>query len=334
MSGYQIDELAFDGHAALRLRAPDGTQVVLARRGATVLSIRVPGEQGMHELADSYVDGADFDSLKGSRFAIMAPFANRIDKARYRFGGKTYDMQPGVDEGKRAIRHGFVRDALFELESTQADAEQAKVVLRFDGIRPGAFDGYPFAIDLRVSFTLREGALSLSVDMHNTGDESAPCFFGWHPYLRPGSTPVDSWVLAVPAEKGVRTDEALLPLPGEAAYVALDDWPERDYRGGDVIGERHIDAGFVDLIPDAEGCVRSQLTDPASGRSITMWQHSGVALMFTGDTLSRDPRTSVAMEPMQSMTNAFNREDCVDEITLAAGARHVYHCGLAWSGGQ
>lgn len=331
MSGYQIEETVFDGHPALRLHAPDGGEVWIARRGATVLRITTPSADGRHEWADGYRDGADFESLKGSRFAIMVPFANRIDQARYTFEGHPYDMQPGV-EASRGIRHGFVRDAMFQLLSAQADEAQARVVLAYDGIRPQRHPGYPFAIDVRVTFTLREGALDLLVEMHNVGDSAAPCFFGWHPYLRPGrQTRPDAWALSVPARYSVRVDADLLPLPGERAYVPLDDCPALDFREAAAIGSRRIDAAFAGLLPDADGCVRTRLRDPVGGGEVTMWQHSGVALVFTGDTLSRDPRSSVALEPMQAMTNAFNRDDSADTVTLAAGERRAYHCGLAWT---
>jgi aldose 1-epimerase len=70
------------------------------------------------------------------------------------------------------------------------------------------------------------------------------------------------------------------------------------------------------------------LRDPASGLRISMWQERGVVLVFTADTVSRDVRRAVAMEPMESMSNAFNRTDCADAIRLEPGAERVFRCGV------
>jgi aldose 1-epimerase len=50
--------------------------------------------------------------------------------------------------------------------------------------------------------------------------------------------------------------------------------------------------------------------------------------VFTGDTLQRDARRSVALEPMECMANAFNRPEWSDEIRLEPGAERVYRCGV------
>jgi aldose 1-epimerase len=63
-----------------------------------------------------------------------------------------------------------------------------------------------------------------------------------------------------------------------------------------------------------------------------VWQERGVMHVFTGDTLQRDARRSVALEPMECMANAFNRPEWSDEIRLETGAERVYRCGLEPSG--
>jgi aldose 1-epimerase len=51
-------------------------------------------------------------------------------------------------------------------------------------------------------------------------------------------------------------------------------------------------------------------------------------LAFTADTVTRDVRRSVALEPMESMSNAFNRPDCADAIRLEPGAEREFRCGV------
>jgi aldose 1-epimerase len=302
--------------------------VRIARRGATVLNIEVSVNGALLDLAAGYRDAGELDTRPGSRFAIMLPFANRIADARYSFDGQPQDLQPGVPPAQRASRHGFVRGTDFEIAELGADADGAYVTMATDSIRPGVYPGYPHALDLAVRYRLQADGLALEVHMRNVGDEAAPCFFGWHPYFRLGDTPVDSWELQVPATDTIRTDAQSIPLPGASANVPLAQAPDLDYRKPRAIGTQKLDNGFAGLVPDADGRIRTHMRDPASGVGVAMWQEHGIALVFSADTVSRDVRRAVALEPMESYADAFNRPDCAAAIRLEAGAERRYRCGV------
>ncbi|GLQ88928.1 aldose 1-epimerase [Dyella flagellata] len=329
MSGFGIDETQWGSHDMFVLRdGQRGRCARVARRGANLVSLEQVVGDVTHTLVDGYRDAEELVRCPSSRSAIMAPFANRIADARYTFDGKTHDMQPGV-EAQRGIRHGFVRSLDFELVSANADGDRAQLTLGTSVIRPGAFPGYPFAIDLAVTYTLDASGLSLAVSMRNVGNEAAPCFFGWHPYFRFDGSELDSWELQIPATRLVRTSPELIPLPGQDAFQPLEQAPkELDFRQPRPIGAVKIDHAFAGLVHDADGRVRTRLRDPASGLRLSMWQEHGVVLVFTADTVSRDVRRSVALEPMESMSNAFNRTDCADTIRLEPGAERVFRCGV------
>lgn len=305
-----------------------GRRVRIACRGATVMSLEQAWQGGMLDLADGYRDAGELDTRPSSRFAVMVPFANRIADARYVFDGVARDLQPGVEGAQRAARHGFVRGVDFELRDVQADALGAQASFHTQHIRPGVHPGYPFAIDLTVTYVLNAQGLELHAQMRNVGGTAAPCFFGWHPYFRLGDTPVDSWELQVPATTLVRTNADYIPLDGRAAQVSLDDAPEVDFRASQAIGTRELNHAFANLQADADGRARTRLRDPSTGLALALWQESGVMLAFTADTVTRDVRRSVALEPMESWSNAFNRADCADAIRLAPGASRTYRCGV------
>ncbi|HEX7341926.1 MAG TPA: aldose epimerase [Rhodanobacteraceae bacterium] len=306
-----------------------GTSVRLARRGATLLQYEVPVDGRLHDLADGYTGADELERRHGSRFAIMLPFANRVADGRYRFAGSEHDLQPGVAADRRGIMHGFLRDTEFELIAEDADDTGASVRLGSNAIGPGTYPGYPFALELDVAFTLHAGGLDLEVTMCNVGDTAAPCFFGWHPYLRLREDGIDACELKLPARQAIVTDVALVPLPGEAAFRSLDACPELDFRDWRRIGNTVLDQGFADPVADADGRIRSQLRDPDSGLAVAMWQESGVTIAYTADTLGGAAvRRSIAIEPMQAMTDAFNRPDCAETITLAPGAERRFRCGL------
>ncbi|HET6632905.1 MAG TPA: aldose epimerase [Rhodanobacteraceae bacterium] len=316
----------FDGRPVVVLcDEAQGRRVRIACRGATLLNFEVSHAGSRHDLADGYRSGDEIDAHPGSRFAVMCPFANRIADARYRFDGEEHDLQPGVPEGQRGIMHGLVREAEFDIETLEHDAASASTTLATTiAPRPG----YPFTIELAVCFRLGAGGLSLEACMRNRGQRPAPCFFGWHPYLRLGGASVNRWQLQLAARQAIQTDARLIPLPGDAARVALDTVaPAMDFRRARAIGDAELDQGYAGREADADGRLRSILSDPASGLAVAMWQARGVTLVYTADTVQR-PRQSVALEPMEAMTDAFNRADCADAIRLEPGAERRFRCGI------
>jgi aldose 1-epimerase len=330
MNVFSIELEQLGSHDVLVLRDVErGRCVRVARRGAALIGLEQAVDGGVRQLADGYRDAAEVESRPSSRFAIMAPFANRIADARYRFDGHAYDLQPGVEGAQRAARHGFVRGVDFDVALQHVDEAGAHVTFATSVIRPGKFDGYPFAIDVVVTYTLDASGLTLQAGLRNVGDTAAPCFFGWHPYFRVGDGDIDAWELTIPAATLVRTDADFIPLPGAQAYQPLDEAPrELDFRQAKPIGATEINHGYANLARDADGRARTTLRDPASGMRIHVWQERGVMLAFTADTVTRDVRRAVALEPMESMSDAFNRPDCAAAIRLEPGAERLFRCGV------
>ncbi len=298
----------------------------IALRGAALLSFEVPLGGASYDLADGHRSAAEIIDRPGSRFAIMVPFAGRIADARYEFDGHPQDLQPGVVGAQRASRHGFVRDADFQIGSVAADDQSASLRLTTSSIRPQP--GYPHAIDLALIFTLDEGGLTLEARMRNVGDTAAPCFFGWHPYFRLADSTVNGWQLKIPAQTLISTDAALIALPGDAAYVPLEKARAFDFRQWRDIGDCVLDQGYTDLDADTDGRIRTRLRNPANGLGLAVWQERGVMHAFTSDTVSRDVRRAIALEPMECMANAFNRADAQAAIRLEPGAERHFRCGV------
>jgi aldose 1-epimerase len=330
MTTFSVERALLGTHEIFDLRDNARRRHVrIARRGAGVMCIQQEIDGTWHQLTDGYRDGAELDARPSSRFAVMVPFANRIADARYVFDGVSHDLQPGVEGVQRASRHGFVRGIDFDVVQSLADDSGARLVLKTSAIRPDAFPGYPFAIDLTVTYTLDADGLALEAVMRNVGEKAAPCFFGWHPYFRIGESSIEGWQLEISASKLIATDADFIPLSGADAYILLDRAPsELDFRKPMAIGKTEINHGYADLAHDADGRIRTRLRDPVSGIGIAMWQERGVVLAFTADTVTRDVRRSVALEPMESMSDAFNRPDCADAIRLEPGAERRFRCGV------
>lgn len=302
-----------------------GRRVRIARRGACVLGIEVQAGGRCIDLADGHRDADEVVARPGSRFAVLAPFANRVADARYRFDGIGYDLAPGVPSAARASRHGFLRDASFAISRIEAHTDAAEAV--FATVVPPQ-PGYPFTLDVVVRYVLAADGLALETTLRNLGRQAAPAFAGWHPYFRVGGGTVDAWELCIPAACVVRTDADFIPLPGEAAYQPLAQAAELDFRQPRMIGPLELNHTYAGLAHDADGRTRSRLRDPATGVGVRVWQEGGVMLAYTGDTLERGARTSLALEPMQSLPDAFNRPDCAQTIRLEPGAACTFRCGV------
>jgi aldose 1-epimerase len=331
---YRIAEDRLGGEPTLVVSAPnDRARVVLALRGATLLSWQVrrgaASDTRLTELTDGYRDEKELLSQDGVRAGLLAPFPNRVADGRYRFRGEDHDLLPGR-RADRLIYHGFARETPFELVDATATADSARLLLHSAGIRPGRYPGYPFAVDLAVEYTVTERELSIEIRATNVGDTTAPHAAGWHPYFTL-SRPIDDLVLRIPAHTLVRTDASLVPLHGEDALIPLDGFPGMDFRTPRRLGDAVIDACFADLAPGPDGRTETVLSDPATGEELRVWQYGGYMHVFTGDTLARDRRASIALEPVETTTDAFNRPEHTAALSLEPGQQRRFHFGVRYA---
>lgn len=326
MTRYTAERASVGTQPIVVLADDAGRRARIACHGAALLSLETPRNGTLFDVAWGYRNAAEIVARSGSHFAILAPFGGRVADAHYSFDGRCEDLQPGVTGTAREFRHGFVRAADFAVSGLAADDVSSTATLATTAIRPRP--GYPFSIDLAVGFTLDADGLTLQASMHNVGDRAAPCFFGWHAYFRVGEGMADDWALQIPAQMAIRTDASLIPLPGDAAYVALDRTPALDFRSARRIGDTVLDNGYAGLAVSDHGRIRTRLADPSSGFAIDVWQERGVMHAFTGDTLSAGARSAVALEPMECMADAFNRPECADQVRLESGAERVFRCGV------
>lgn len=316
-----------DGEPTWVLTHPDGARVVVAEVGATVLAWQAPGPDGtLVDLLDGYRSGAELAAMDGYRSAVLVPWSNRVAGGRYTFDGVTHDLVPsasGALSGRREAVHGLL--AQVRWTRAQVEVRDSDRALRLEaGITPENDPGYPFSLRATATYSLGIGSegearLGLQLEVTNVGDEPAPVTLGWHPYLRlPGHESIDDLELAIPARSRVLTDAALIPLAGEQAFSGV---------GAPVrltLGRQVLDDAFTDLVPDDDGVVTTVLRSPRTGQSLTVEQEpfqSQVVHVYTGDALERDARASVAVEPCQALTNAFNRPGSADAVRLAPGER-------------
>jgi galactose mutarotase-like enzyme len=139
----------------IALRAGDAVAEVVPERGALCSRLRLGGGEVL------YLDPATLaDAQKNVRGGIPVLFP---------IAGKP-------PEGSALKQHGFARNAQWEA----VRAGEARLECH---LRSGPRDGYPFAWDALLAFTLSESALRLDFTLHNTGDGAQPFQLGFHPYF-------------------------------------------------------------------------------------------------------------------------------------------------------
>lgn len=300
---------------------PSGAQTQITVRGATVLSWQAPfkGELG-HFLA-GFTSQADFESQAGMRNSLMFPFANRLKNDQYTWDGTTYSVPKQYDRDPEVI-HGFVRVNDWAVGATEVEDPNFVAQSFTYQIRAKDQDWYPFDLDVTVRYELSATGLAVRFSYKNVGATSAPAGGGWHPYWRiPGHDTFNDLKLQVPGRTRVLMDDSLNPLPAEAAYASQ----SQDTVHYPLAGV-HYDDAWVDLVPDTDGLFRTTLTEPDTGAGLAIWQNYGSVLVFTEGEFPV-PRGSIAIEPVESTTNAFNRPDRDQDVRLAPGQERVFEFG-------
>ncbi len=266
------------------------------------------------------VDGFAEDVMSsGGRGQQLVPWPNRIRDGRYRFEDR--DLQLALTEPARHnASHGLARWAAFALLDRTASTVRL-------GWRLVAQTGYPWVLDVEVTYALGDDGLVVTQAATNRSATTAPYASGAHPYLSAGPGPVDTWLITCPAAvRQLRDDERHLPEGREPV-----EGTPYDFRGGRPFGAAEVDHAFTALTRDPDGRATTRLVDPASGAGVELWvdeKHPWL-MLYTADDTPATARRSLAVEPMTAPADAFRSgEDLLEvapgeTVTASWGIRAV-----------
>lgn len=304
----------------------NGFTAEIAYEGATLLGWRplsADGGEG-ENLVDGYSTPAELQSQNGVRNGILAPFTNRIPDGRFSFGGEMHRIEP-VLAHETLVFHGFARALPFALAQS-FEEDGAHVLIFRTEISPADFSGYPYRLAIEVEYRFSGHELTLEIRGINCGDRSLPFAAGWHPYFRlPGITSIDDLLLTLPSRTAIETDEDLIPLRDPQGGIVKRDDTRFLYA---PLSGHVLDVCFTDLVASENGLYETRLENRHDGSSLTVWQERGHMHVFTGDTLARDRRHSIALEPVAMPTNAFNHQELADAIALQPGETRSFRFGV------
>lgn len=271
-----------------------GASVTLSTLGAGIVSVNVPDREGrMADVVLGYADPADYMADGPCAGKIPGRYANRIARGRFSVGGREYQL--AINNGPNALHGGPTgfQNRLWTVEKAEGDT------VEFSYTSSDGEEGYPG--QLKVTATYRwNDANELSLDLSAVTDAETVVNLTNHAYFNLGghdSGSVLAHELWLGASRYLPTDDTLIPL-GELATVA---GTPMDFTGAKPLG-RDIKADFPALnygkgydncfvIDGADGTLRdvARLTDPVSGRTLTVATTQPGVQVYTGNWLAGSP---------------------------------------------
>lgn len=207
--------------------------------GASLVRLFVPDREGkLRDVVLGYQDAAGYEAGMESIGATVGRNANRIGGASFELNGVTYALAP--NQGKNNLHSG--PDVYNKRFWKVAEAEDGHITFLLHS--PDGDQGYPGALDMRLTCTLTEGnELRLTYD--GVPDQDTVINMTNHSYFNLNghdSGDILSHRIVLDADAFTMTDAESIPT-GEILDVT---GTPMDFRNGRVVGEE-IGSGFEAL---------------------------------------------------------------------------------------
>ena len=280
---------------------------VIAQLGATLRVFRYQGD-------DVTVSTGPDDVVTCCVGRVLVPFPNRLEHGSYDFDGAHYQLPINEPERDNAI-HGFGMNYYWQLERLTEDS----VTLSW---RVPLTEGYPFSLQVFITYTLSNSGMRIDCDAVNNGDGPAPWAMAVHPWFSNGEDAHGNAIDAVtsrcsvqiPANTHVLTNGNLIPTGTEPV-----DGTKFDFRTAALLDRQPYDDALTDLTHAADGTVTAVFTRP-DGRQVAIIGDESITSFQvctgTGFPEAIHP-TGVAVEPQTAYANTFRTG--IDLFEIAPG---------------
>lgn len=264
-----------------------------------------------------YSSVADFErkpTFLGNPF--LAPWANRLDHEGFYANGKSYALNPKLNNFRYDPNHHPIHGLLsysrdWQVVDAGADDSGAWVTSRLEFWRyPDLMAQFPFAHTIEMTYRLSGGVLEVRTTIENHSKEPMPLAIGFHPYFRIGDTKRDTWRVHVAAAEHVVLGPALIPT-GERKPVSLPDPAP--------LASTQLDDVFTALRRGPDGRAEFWVESGSQRISVIYGPKYPVAVVY-----APPGRDFICFEPMTAVTNAFNlaHEGKYPELpSIAPGAK-------------
>lgn len=262
-----------------------GMSVSILTLGGIVMDLRVPDRRGEFadvvlgfETLESYLDPHPYFG------AITGRVAGRITNAVFTLDGATYplacnDPPNHLHGGDRGFdKHLWTADPLKRGDGSES--------LRLTRLSPDGEEGYPGNVSVAVTYTLTTDN-ELMIETEASTDRATPFCLTHHSYFNlagEGSESVENQVLQIHADTYAPTDTRMTLL-GRKEFVT----PANDFRQprrlGDAIPGLHQHHGDLYFLPEPGQREVAILSDPSSGRRLTVSTTEACLQLYTANSL-------------------------------------------------
>lgn len=278
----------------------NGTKAAVTTFGATLTSLTYQGV----DVVLGFDDAASYEADSNPYFGCTTGrVCNRIKGGQFLLNDRVYRL--AVNNGPNHL-HGGPRGlhrVHWKLDS-YGSTRAGNVWARLAYLSPDGEEGYPGALDLRVTYTLTADDV-LRIEYQATTDQPTPVNLTNHSYFNlAGGGTILQHELTLAASRYTPVDATLIPT-GEIASV---EGTALDFREPQYVGARISDflesemRGYDhNFVLDRNGIYDLQfaalLRDPASGRSLELWTTDLGLQVYSGNWLEDLPGRAGAIYP-------------------------------------
>ena len=255
--------------------------------------------------------------------AMLIPWANRIYHGTYTFNNKVEHL---TKDNSTASQGFLIQGRPMQVIKSISTNTNATLILGYDF--DGTDIGYPFNIQVHITYVLSQTGLTVHVDATNLMQSlSAPFMTGCHPYfnLMHSNFSTSKIVLDRTCTEWNRQWQTIGQVPNGSATLFT------GFNGTDTIADSHIgcpacgsasnihwDDGFTSLSSTCP-TIEVKVIDGPDTMTLTLGDGYRFVQIYSGNS-----QECVAVEPMSSETNSWNNLDGIVVLEPSETVRFTF----------
>jgi len=318
-----------------------GASVEISNYGGIIRAINVPDRDGKIEnvvLGYDSIEG--YIPVNGYLGALIGRVGNRICKGKFTLNGVDYQL--AVNNGNNHLHGGDVgfNDKIWDAQVLEGICED-NLILKYTS--PDGEENYPGTLKVMVTYTFTDDN-ELVIRYEAVSDKDTLCNLTNHSYFNLSGNckrKVYDHVIEINADTFTSTDSESIPL-GELRPV---DGTPFDLRQPVRLGDRLDMTASDEQMTFGQGFDHNfnindeglrfgaSVTDPESGRILTMFTDQPAVQLYTSNMLvntkpgscgrSFEPRDGFCLET-QAAPDSINQEAFPDDFVLPAGEKYDF----------
>ncbi len=291
---YTITTTDFFGIEKIKLLNPRSGEylAVIPAFGGNLNELALLKDGKLHSIiaGDETLESLSGNTTNFYRGAKLSPFPNRINRGKYEFGGKEYQLETNAPP--HAL-HGLCWNLPFAVKEQLATNSSAKLVLT--AVYKSLHKGYPFTYQIEIEYVLEQSNFKCTTRIANKCEQPIPIGDGWHPYFTTGSKTNNLKIQLPQGAKQLELSESLIPTGN---YLQ-----RNQFSSPTLLYTTQLDHCFE--LDKTDGIVETRLLDQSKNICIVIWQQGyGFIQAYTPPD-----RQSIAIEPMTCAPDAFNNKN-------------------------